>query len=122
MSSHAVARWHVSVARAAIRLYQLTFSALTGRSCRHLPTCSDYTSEAIDRHGLWAGGWMGVARICRCHPWGTHGYDPVPEVLPGGTHRLLPWRYGRWRGPLTREEVEGSNSGLSSGAGSTMQG
>jgi putative membrane protein insertion efficiency factor len=118
MSSHALVRWHVSAARAAIRLYQLTFSALIGRACRHLPTCSDYTSEAIGRHGLWAGGWIGVARICRCHPWGTHGYDPIPEPLPLNGHPLLPWRYGRWRGPLACEEVEGSTS-AGSGARST---
>jgi putative membrane protein insertion efficiency factor len=110
MSSHARARWHVGAARAAIRFYQLTFSAFVGRACRHLPTCSDYASEAMERHGLWPGGWMGLARICRCHPWGTHGYDPVPAGLPAGAHPMLPWRYGTWRGPLACEEVEPSNS------------
>ena len=53
-----------------IRFYQLSFSALLGRRCRYLPTCSAYADEAIRRHGLWAGGWMATARICRCHPWG----------------------------------------------------
>jgi hypothetical protein len=61
-----------------------------------LPTCSEFTDEAIARHGLWAGGWMGAARICRCHPWGTSGFDPVPETLPPGGHWLQPWRYGQW--------------------------
>jgi putative membrane protein insertion efficiency factor len=116
MMSHARWRWHIGAARGAIRFYQLTFSALVGRACRHLPTCSDYASEAIDRHGLWAGGWMGCARICRCHPWGTDGYDPVPQALPGRAHPLLPWRYGMWRGPLAGEEVETSSSGTGSTA------
>ena len=116
MSCHAPSRWHIGAARGAIRLYQLTFSALAGRTCRHLPTCSDYTADAIERHGVWAGGWIGLSRVCRCHPWGTHGYDPVPPALPGRAHPLLPWRYGVWRGPLACDEVEGSSSGSSSGS------
>ena len=82
-------------ARLVIRFYQLTLSALIGRQCRHLPTCSTYTDEAIDRHGLWAGGWMGFARICRCRPGGTSGFDPVGE-LPADAHWQKPWRYGQW--------------------------
>lgn len=85
------------VARAAIRLYQVTLSGLIGRQCRHLPTCSDYTTEAIMRHGTWAGGWMGAARICRCHPLGTAGLDPVPPTIPAGATWYTPWRYGLWR-------------------------
>ncbi len=84
------------LAHGAIRSYQLTVSAMVGRQCRHLPTCSTYTDEAIARHGLWAGGWMGAARICRCHPLGTHGYDPVGAVSPTARW-YTPWRYGRWR-------------------------
>ncbi len=84
-----------SLALLVIRLYQLTLSALVGRQCRHLPTCSDYTHEAIRRHGLWAGGWMGAARICRCHPLGTSGFDPVPPAAPAG-HWFTPWRFGIW--------------------------
>ncbi|HYP56993.1 MAG TPA: membrane protein insertion efficiency factor YidD [Beijerinckia sp.] len=87
-------------AHCAIRAYQLTFSSIAGRQCRHLPTCSAYMDEAIARHGLWAGGFMGFARLCRCHPWGTAGFDPVPQHLPSGSHWLKPWSYGRWRGPL----------------------
>lgn len=67
-----------------IRLYQLTLSALIGRRCRYLPTCSDYAMEAIDRHGAWRGLWLGAKRVCRCHPWGGDGFDPVPETLPQG--------------------------------------
>jgi putative membrane protein insertion efficiency factor len=86
-----------------IRFYQLTLSALIGRWCRHLPSCSSYMDEAIQRHGLWAGGWMGAARLCRCQPWGTSGFDPVPKNLPADASPLTPWRYGRWRGPLVCE-------------------
>lgn len=120
MTRHVAARWQVGFARGAIRLYQLTLSAVVGRSCRHLPTCSDYMSEAIERHGLWAGGWIGLARICRCHPWGTHGYDPVPTVPPTGAHPLVPWRYGTWGGPLACEEVEASSSGPGAGSPASL--
>lgn len=62
-----------------IRLYQLTLSPLIGQSCRHLPTCSEYGFEAIARHGLWRGGWLTAWRVVRCGPFGSHGFDPVPE-------------------------------------------
>lgn len=89
-----------SLARAAIRAYQLTLSSLVGSQCRHLPTCSAYMDEAIARHGLWAGGFMGLARVCRCQPLGTAGFDPVPRELPANADWLRPWRYGLWRGRL----------------------
>ncbi|MCJ2019338.1 membrane protein insertion efficiency factor YidD [Methylobacterium sp. E-065] len=81
-----------------IRAYQLTLSGLIGRQCRHWPSCSEYTDTAITRHGLWLGGWMGFARICRCGPFGTHGIDLVPERLPTGAVWYRPWAYARWRG------------------------
>lgn len=87
-------------AHLAIRGYQLTLSSLIGRQCRHAPSCSEFTDEAIQRHGLWAGGHMGLARICRCTPWGTAGYDPVPVNLPAHARWMRPWTYGLWRGPL----------------------
>ncbi|MGD1961523.1 MAG: membrane protein insertion efficiency factor YidD [Fulvivirga sp.] len=61
-----------------IRVYQLTVSPMLGSHCRHTPTCSAYAIEAINEWGL-KGLWMGIKRIARCHPWGTHGYDPVPK-------------------------------------------
>jgi putative membrane protein insertion efficiency factor len=85
-------------ARGAIRLYRYTFSALVGFHCRHLPTCSAYAEEAIGRFGLWAGGWMTLARLARCHPFGTSGLDLVPAAPPAHARWFLPWRYGRWRG------------------------
>jgi putative membrane protein insertion efficiency factor len=84
--------------RALIKVYRYTFSPLIGFHCRHMPTCSEYGDEAIARHGLWAGGWMTLARLCRCHPYGTSGLDFVPEHKPEHAHWYLPWRYARWRG------------------------
>lgn len=84
------------LARGLIRVYRYTLSAFVGRTCRHLPTCSEYTDDAIARHGLWRGGWMGVARFWRCRPFGSSGFDPVPEVLPTFAAWYVPWRYGRW--------------------------
>ncbi len=62
-----------------IRLYQGILSPYLGRSCRYNPTCSQYTLEAIQLWGPIKGLWMGLKRISRCHPWGNHGYDPVPK-------------------------------------------
>jgi uncharacterized protein len=80
-----------------IRLYQLTLSSFIGNSCRHLPTCSEYGFEAIARHGLWAGGWLTLFRVVRCGPGGTHGFDPVPEVLLPRQRWYTPWRYWQRR-------------------------
>lgn len=78
-----------------VRLYQLTLSGFIGNSCRHFPTCSEYTYEAIARHGCWNGGWMGLFRVARCGPGGTHGVDLVPERLDADLRWYLPWRF--WR-------------------------
>jgi putative membrane protein insertion efficiency factor len=78
-----------------VRLYQLTLSGFIGNSCRHFPTCSEYAYEAIARHGLWAGGWMGLFRVARCGPGGTHGVDLVPDTLPRDLHWWMPWRFRR---------------------------
>lgn len=85
-------------AHVAIKGYQYSLSMLVGRTCRHWPSCSSYTDTAILRFGLWRGGWMGLARICRCNPWGTSGIDLVCEELPPDSAWYRPWRYGRWRG------------------------
>jgi putative membrane protein insertion efficiency factor len=84
--------------RALIWIYRHTLSPLVGYNCRHLPTCSVYGDEAIERFGLWAGGWMTLARLLRCQPWGTSGIDNVPLTKPPGARWYLPWRFGRWRG------------------------
>ncbi|NPA90468.1 MAG: membrane protein insertion efficiency factor YidD [Chloroflexi bacterium] len=61
-----------------IRFYQRAISPLFPPSCRFTPTCSQYTYEAIEKYGLVKGGWLGVKRISRCHPFNPGGYDPVP--------------------------------------------
>jgi putative membrane protein insertion efficiency factor len=61
-----------------VRVYQYAISPLLGRSCRYFPTCSEFTVEAVQKHGAIKGGWLGAKRICRCHPWHPGGYDPVP--------------------------------------------
>lgn len=66
------------VLRIIIRFYQLTLSALIGRHCRFAPSCSEYAREAIGTHGALRGSWLAARRLCRCHPWGGSGYDPVP--------------------------------------------
>jgi uncharacterized protein len=84
--------------RLLVRLYRFTFSPLVGFHCRHVPTCSEYADEALTRHGLWAGCWMTLGRLCRCQPFGTSGLDFVPEALPPRARWYMPWRYARWRG------------------------
>jgi putative membrane protein insertion efficiency factor len=84
--------------RGLIKIYRYTLSPLIGFECRHLPTCSDYADQALDRYGLWAGGWMTLARLLRCQPFGTSGLDFVPDAAPNNARWYLPWRYARWRG------------------------
>ncbi len=62
-----------------IRGYQRFISPLLPPACRYLPTCSDYALEAIRTHGSLHGLWLGGKRLCRCHPWGGSGWDPVPQ-------------------------------------------
>jgi uncharacterized protein len=86
-----------AVGRILIRAYRYTLSPIIGFHCRHLPTCSEYADEALERHGLWVGSWMTLARLVRCQPWGTSGLDFVAKTPPAGARWYLPWRYGRWR-------------------------
>ena len=97
-NSSAIARLPRIAGRGLVQLYRYTLAGLIGPRCRHLPSCSEYTDEAISRFGLWAGSWVGLARILRCHPWGTSGLDFVPAALPERGRWWAPWRYGRWRG------------------------
>jgi len=95
------------VGRGLVAGYRYTLSPLIGFHCRHLPTCSAYADEALDRHGLWAGSWMTLARLCRCHPYGTSGLDFVPQSRPQRACWYLPWRYGRWRGVNDKPDAAG---------------
>ena len=61
-----------------VRFYQIIISPLLPATCRYSPTCSQYMVEALKKHGLFYGGFLGVKRILSCHPWGKSGYDPVP--------------------------------------------
>ncbi len=62
-----------------VRAYRLLFSAWVGHGCRFTPTCSAYALEALTRHGGFRGGWLMLRRLGRCHPWGGHGIDNVPD-------------------------------------------
>jgi len=72
--------------RLLIRCYQrflgplLHFGAGPAAGCRFSPSCSHYFLEAVETHGVLRGGWIGICRIFRCHPWGGSGYDPVPQA------------------------------------------
>ncbi|HEY4875726.1 MAG TPA: membrane protein insertion efficiency factor YidD [Puia sp.] len=61
-----------------IKLYQITLSPLLGPKCRFTPSCSQYAIEALKKYGIFKGSWLAIKRISKCHPWGGHGYDPVP--------------------------------------------
>ena len=61
-----------------IRAYQ-ALRAGRPSPCRFAPTCSAYATEALETHGAARGGWLALRRVLRCHPWGGHGFDPVPE-------------------------------------------
>jgi uncharacterized protein len=68
-------------ARVALRLVRLYQSATTNRPspCRYVPTCSSYALDAYEMHGFVRGSWLSIRRIARCHPWSSHGWDPVPD-------------------------------------------
>ena len=67
-----------NVAVLVLRAYRAVISPLYGDVCRYYPSCSHYTYEAVEKYGWLRGGWMGAARIARCHPFAKGGYDPVP--------------------------------------------
>ena len=61
-----------------VYFYRYSISPLMPARCRYTPTCSEYTIEAVKKHGILKGGWLSIKRISSCHPWGGSGYDPVP--------------------------------------------
>ena len=64
-----------------IRIYQLIVSPMLGSNCRFIPTCSEYAIESLKIYGLIKGTFLTVKRIGKCHPWGDHGYDPIPTKM-----------------------------------------
>jgi putative membrane protein insertion efficiency factor len=66
----------------ALRAYQILFSPMFAGSCRFTPSCSRYAAEAIGRFGVMRGGYLAARRLLRCHPFGSHGVDPVPDYAP----------------------------------------
>lgn len=86
-----------AILKAPILLYRYTLSPFVGWNCRHLPTCSEYADDAIDRNGAWKGGWLTLARLLRCNPWGSSGLDPAPDLRSVSHPWYAPWRYGQWR-------------------------
>ena len=68
--------------RGAIRFYQLTLAYFFAGACRYEPSCSAYALEAVTEHGALKGSLLAVRRLCRCHPWGAGGLDPVPPARP----------------------------------------
>jgi len=94
---------------ALLWIYQKILSPVfyvLGARCRHYPSCSQYSKEAILKHGPWPGVWMSLARLSRCHPFewlgATSGVDNVPETVTKPP-LWAPWRYGRWRGTNSDE-------------------
>ena len=75
-----------------------------GVRCRHYPSCSSYSVQAITRYGPWAGGWMTLARLMRCHPFkrlgATSGVDNIPQDVTKPP-LWAPWQYGVWHGTNT---------------------
>lgn len=97
---------------ALLKVYKSTLSPLLysmGVRCRYEPTCSVYMAKSISAHGIWAGSWLGLARLSRCHPLNECDNDPVPKIL-NSKHRLMPWLYTKWfivrAKPVTENESE----------------
>ena len=70
----------IAIMRGMIHFYRYMISPWLGAKCRFEPSCSTYSLQALELHGAWRGGGLALRRICRCHPWGGMGYDPVPKA------------------------------------------
>lgn len=78
MSKKQVQIWLRKLFLLPVYFYRVFISPLTPPACRFTPTCSQYMVDAVLKHGIIKGGWLGIKRLCKCHPWGGSGYDPVP--------------------------------------------
>ena len=97
-----MANYLKKAAKAPVYIYRYTISPILGPRCRHLPTCSQYALDAIDLNGAWIGSWLAVWRILRCNPWGTHGFDPAPDLRTASIPFWAPWRAMRRRHGVLR--------------------
>ena len=91
---------------ATLMIYKIFISPILsffGVKCNHHPSCSSYAKLAITRHGPWFGGWMTLARLLRCQPWGTCGVDNVPENITTPPI-YAPWRVAVWRGTNSAQD------------------
>ena len=94
-----MSRIRAALSLGLLKAYKWTLSPVffaLGVRCRHEPTCSEFASGCVTRHGWWPGVWMGIARVVRCRPGGSWGYDPVPETRPKAP-LYAPWKLGDWR-------------------------
>lgn len=72
----------VALLKNLLKAYYWVVSPWLGNRCRFVPSCSEYSMQALDQHGALKGLYLTGHRLCRCHPWGGAGYDPVPGVKP----------------------------------------
>jgi len=77
--SHFLKQLISAVLRTLVLAYRYLISPVLPGSCRYHPTCSEYSLEALERHGPFKGSWLTLKRLARCQPWGHSGFDPVPE-------------------------------------------
>lgn len=71
--------WMQEIYLLPVRFYKAAISPHLGSSCRYEPTCSHYFIQAVREWGILRGSWLGIKRIFSCHPWGGHGFDPIPK-------------------------------------------
>ena len=74
-----LSRLFISFFISNIKIYQIVLSPLLGKTCRFNPTCSNYSKLSIEKFGIIKGFYLIIKRLLRCHPWGSSGYDPVPD-------------------------------------------
>lgn len=91
-SPNSIRRWPVRTVIAAVEFYRHMISPLRAPSCRFMPTCSQYAVDALTEFGLVRGGWLSMARLAKCGPWHSGGWDPIPERCGAGDGSRLQLR------------------------------